>query len=123
MEEQSLVKGIQFPQGGQFVLEEARKQAIKKMRNVVEKRKLVHEKQQSGKSCETFHTGQLILLVSNKISSALNAESKKFFSLYEGPFRIKKVLHNDTFVLENPNSLEERGIFNISHIKPFYSRN
>lgn len=62
------------------------------------------------------------MLQAIRMSSALEAETKKFQHLYEGPYIIKKCIHWDTFLLVNIENRKERGIFNLTLLKPYYSR-
>ncbi|XP_044762335.1 uncharacterized protein LOC123319431 [Coccinella septempunctata] len=70
-----------------------------------------------GKKLHIFDIGDLVLLRANNSSSAIKSEIKKFLLLFEGPFRIKKKIHDHTYLLSLPNSDEERGIFHSSHLK------
>lgn len=67
-----------------------------------------------------FKEGDLVLLRANPVSSALNHEIKKFLLLYEGPYAIKKRVSRNSFILVQPNTLLERGLFHASHLKPYY---
>lgn len=67
----------------------------------------------------TFNINDLVLLRANTISSALSAETKKFLLLFEGPFRIKKKVSFDTYVLMDDKNVE-RGTFHVSHLKAYH---
>lgn len=70
-----------------------------------------------------FNPGDLVLLKSNPMSSALTSETKKFLLLFEGPFRIKKSISSATYILCFVNSEKERGSFHASHLKPYFLPN
>jgi len=110
---------VDLPVSLELSLEEKRQLAAKSMKKVVERRKRIH---QQSPPQQTFKEGQLVLLATNKQSSAIDSETKKFFPLAEGPFIIKKAIHWDTFLLQHMNTDKERGIFNSSHLRPFHSR-
>lgn len=67
-----------------------------------------------------FELGDLVLLKANRMSSAVNAETKKFLLLYEGPYKVKRKVSFDTYLLESPDTRVERGTFHASHIKKYY---
>ena len=63
-----------------------------------------------------------MLLKANNISSAENKKIAKFFSIYEGPYVIKKRIHNNSFVLRHVDSEIESGEFHARKIKPYYEK-
>jgi hypothetical protein len=120
--EEDIVKRlVKFP----AVVEPTKGQLIALARRSIEKqakiRKLGHKLKEVRKS--TFVIGQLVWIKSNFQSSALHQEAKKFFPLYVGPYTVLKILHWDTFLLGDPQTKVERGIFNSSLLKPAYERN
>lgn len=78
------------------------------------------------KSCtrgEVFKVDDLVLLRACNVSSAIKSETKKFLLLYEGPYKIKKKLHTNTYLLEYCEGKlrgKERGYFHVSHLKLFH---
>lgn len=70
----------------------------------------------------SFAQGDFVLLKSNHISSQINAEIKKFFQIFEGPFVLKKNISSDTFVLVDPATNSERGIFHSALLRPYHQR-
>lgn len=70
-----------------------------------------------------FKVGDLVLLRANPVSSAVDRQTKKFFLLYEGPYRIKKKIHNATYVLQRVTDDSERGSFHASHLKRYQTSN
>lgn len=67
-----------------------------------------------------FAVGDLVLLKSNPVSSVLSSETKKLLLLYEGPYRIKRIVGLHTYILEYNDGRSERGQFHASHLKPYY---
>ncbi|KAL3279019.1 hypothetical protein HHI36_016535 [Cryptolaemus montrouzieri] len=65
--------------------------------------------------------GDLVLLRSNPISSVLKQETKKFLLLFEGPYRIKKAISFDTYILVDVKSNKERGSFHVCHLKKYFN--
>ena len=47
---------------------------------------------------------------------------KKFLQIYEGPYEIKKEVRPGTYILWNPESKEERGMFHIQDLKIYNKR-
>ena len=47
---------------------------------------------------------------------------KKFLQIYEGPYEIKKQVRPGTFILWNPESKEERGMFHAQDLKIYKKR-
>lgn len=82
-----------------------------------ERRKILHP----GRHYKEFATGDLVLLKANPVSSALSSKTKKFLLLFEGPYRIKKKVGLSTYILIMENTDEERGMFHVSHLKPYNS--
>lgn len=66
-----------------------------------------------------FNPGDYVLIKANPISSAVDAVTRKFFFVYEGPYVITKALRQDVFMLQYPLSEKERGMFHISLLKPY----
>lgn len=93
-------------------------EANENIKKAIQKRMQKYKKHQQ--LVQTFQINDLVWLKNNQISSAENQQIKKFFPLYVGPFRIKKVIHSDTFLLEHLHTKKERGIFNLEHIKKVY---
>ena len=47
---------------------------------------------------------------------------KKFLQIYEGPYEIKKEVRPGTYILWNPESKEERGMFHTQDLKIYKKR-
>lgn len=67
-----------------------------------------------------FQPGDLVLLKSNPVSSAIKSETKKFLLLFEGPYIIKKSISFATYILIEPTTNQERGSFHASHLKKYH---
>ncbi|XP_044754424.1 uncharacterized protein LOC123313552 isoform X1 [Coccinella septempunctata] len=67
----------------------------------------------------SFMEGDLVLLKANNTSSSIKTEIKKFLLLFEGPYVIRAKIRDHTYLLCNPENGSERGIFHVSHLKPY----
>lgn len=81
-----------------------------------QKRQFKHDK---NKKFTKFTEGQLVWLKSNNISSSEEKEIKKMFLLYEGPYRIKRIVGHNAYLLEDRVNKNVRGIFNVVSLKPY----
>jgi len=82
------------------------------------------EQRKKGKKCTSrivLELNDQVLLRVPHISSAIDKTVKKFFHLYEGPYRISKVLNNTAFQLcESDDQAKIKGIFNRQSLKKYY---
>lgn len=85
-----------------------------------EKRKCRHNTK-NRTNYTSFSEGDLVWLKCNNLSSAEDREIKKFFLLFEGPYRIKQVVGHNAYSLENPKDGSIRGNFNVVSLKPYFS--
>jgi hypothetical protein len=86
------------------------------MRKNAEKRK----RDQKSISKIKFEIGDQVLLRVPHISSALDKTVKKFFHLYEGPYRINKIINSNAFELcEIDNYTKVKGIYNRQSLKKY----
>lgn len=60
--------------------------------------------------CLCFEEGDLVLLRAHPMSSSLTAETKEFLLFFEGPFRIKKRISSNTYVIVYSNSGKEGNV-------------
>ena len=67
-----------------------------------------------------FEEGDLVLLRANPVPGDPLTQTKKFLSLFEGPYLIRKRLATKTFILECANTHALRGQFHASHLRRFY---
>ncbi|KAJ8944605.1 hypothetical protein NQ314_009440 [Rhamnusium bicolor] len=57
-----------------------------------------------------FEQGDLVWLRSNHLSSASDNEIKKFFKLYEGPYRVQESYDNNSYTLVDPDTGKVTGM-------------
>ena len=112
---------IQFPpNNNQLSGKEVQALARINMEKKVQQRKQQHSKITRRKPT-TFQLGEKVLITNNQISSMEMGTIKKFHLLYVGPYLVKKVLHRDTFVVEDEHG-RERGTYNSTHLKKYHVR-
>lgn len=87
-----------------------------KLQSKAEARQARHNKDK--RKFTNFEEGQLVWLRANHISSADDGEIKKLFMIYEGPYKIKKVIGHNAYKLIYPENGKVRGNFNTVHLKP-----
>lgn len=107
---------LSFPAKAPLSLDEKLILAEATLKTKAERRAVTHP----GRPYQSFQTGELVLLRANNLSSAIKAETKKLLLLFEGPFRIKKVIRDHTYLLEFIKFQKERGIFHASHLKRYH---
>ncbi|KAF4514061.1 UNVERIFIED_CONTAM: hypothetical protein B566_EDAN018824 [Ephemera danica] len=74
--------------------------------------------ERSGKIIE-FKVGDLVLKKSHKLSSKIDKQMSKFFQLFEGPYRIHKILGPNAYLLSDCKTDEIKGSQNINNLKPY----
>ena len=89
------------------------------------KQKRERHAKQVNEACKMtkFRLGDLVLVRTHYQSDAMQKRIEKFCELYTGPFKIKDVLGESTYVLvdcHNENKI--RGKFNIRQLKPYYAK-
>lgn len=65
--------------------------------------------------------GSLVLIRSEASSKKDSYKIKKFFHLFEGPYKVDKRKGSDTYLLKHSNG-NPRGIFHRSNLKPYYKQ-
>ena len=85
--------------GDRYQVAESLEMVKEKQESVIKKRKLLLKNKKPQKSQFYHSKWQQVLLLAIRMSSALEAESKKIQQIYEGPFIIQKCIHWDTFLL------------------------
>lgn len=69
----------------------------------------------------SIKVGDLVLLRVRHLSNALDKVTKKFFHLFEGPFKVKKDLGQNAYLLtEIDNDNAEKGIYNRTNLRKYY---
>ena len=85
------------------------------------------EKYRASKFNETLRLpalkeGDYILVKAVNESDPKRKILKKFLQIYEGPYEIKKQVKPGTYILWNPESKEERGMFHSQDLKIYNKR-
>ena len=79
-------------------------------------------KQQRSITKISLKVKDLVLIRVRHLSNTFDRTNKKFFHLYEGPYRIKKVINEYTFLLtEKDNEEIEKGIYNQKNLRKYFS--
>lgn len=82
----------------------------------------MRKKQQKTKTTIELNENDLVLLKVPLPSNALDRVTHKFFHIYQGPYKITKVLGKNAFVLSNPeNSQDVKGIHNRVNLRKYYT--
>lgn len=89
--------------------------ASERMLTRAARRKTAHDNK---KRPTVFSEGDLVLLRSNHLSSAYDKEIAKFFMLYEGPFKIGKVVGHNAYRLIDVRN-KDRGVHNVVNLKKY----
>ena len=55
------------------------------------------------------------------VSNTATGRIAKFMALYEGPYKIRKQIARNTYILVNTNTNQERGQFHAMDLKPYRS--
>jgi hypothetical protein len=115
--ENEIRKRINFPSPptSSYQITTIREETKKNIQRCAETRAAKNQRHQE----PDFHEGELVLIKKDAYSSAEKGEIKKFHLLYEGPFKIFKIIHSDTFLLGFIDSKKIRGIFNRNLLKRF----
>ena len=66
--------------------------------------------------------GDYVLVTAVNESDPKRKILKKFLQIYEGPYKIKKQARSGTYILWNPESKEERGMFHTQDLKIYNKR-
>jgi hypothetical protein len=89
--------------------------AYNRAKSKAEKRR---NKRRKGKFEWKPQTGDLVLVKSQPISDATKGMIGKFQQTYEGPFLIREMINTGLFRLESELGVS-KGLFHISHLKPY----
>lgn len=88
----------------------------KNSRKKLKKRKVDHDK---NLSFHKFNAGDKVLVKTHHLSNALNAQIKKFFCLFEGPYEIVHEVGKNAFKLKDRDTHTVIGVYNAVYLKPF----
>ncbi|XP_058791051.1 uncharacterized protein LOC131664179 [Phymastichus coffea] len=65
--------------------------------------------------------GDLVLLRVRHLSNALDKVTRKFFHLFEGPFKVARDLGRNAYVLVDPNDQSvEKGVYNRANLRKYH---
>uniref|UniRef100_A0A1B6G9I6 RNA-directed DNA polymerase n=1 Tax=Cuerna arida TaxID=1464854 RepID=A0A1B6G9I6_9HEMI len=67
----------------------------------------------------TFKINDLVLVKSHPLSHALLGETSKLFEVYEGPFKIHRILGASTYIVSPPDKQQELGPYHVSALKKY----
>ena len=67
----------------------------------------------------TFQPGDLVLVKACNIANATAGKVTKFLALYEGPYKVKKSVARNTYILSNTETGCERGQLSAVDLKPY----
>ena len=65
----------------------------------------------------TFEPGDLVLVKACNVANAAAGKVAKFLSLYEGPYKVKKRIARNTYILSSTETERERGQFHAVDLK------
>ena len=71
------------------------------------------------KSELTFQPYDLVLVKACNVANAAADKVAKFLALYEDPYKVKKRVARNTYILSNTQIERERGIFHAANLKPY----
>ena len=89
----------------------------KKIRDKGEKRA---NKVNQGRKHRKYNLGDQVLVVADNKSNALEAMVGKLMSIYEGPYRITKIIFEVTYELAYLTSKKIRGVFHTNLLRPYF---
>lgn len=90
--------------------------ALANIKRAAEKRKKLHPVKINKKN---FSVGQKVLVKSHRLSQKSKHLSNKFFLLYNGPFRIRRIAHDNAVEIETLRTRKSKGLHHISHVKAY----
>ena len=64
-----------------------------------------------------------ILIKACNLSDKVLKHTAKFMSVFEGPYVIKKILREGTYLIIDPKNHKERGISHANDLRKYYSSN
>lgn len=107
---------VAFPPRTQMTLGEIRSLAWERLKEKADRRQ---EKYNQGRTARVFNVGNLVLVRSRMKSSKINSEIKKFYEIYEGPYKIIRIAHENAMELATPVTNKSKGVYNVVDIKHF----
>ena len=67
----------------------------------------------------TFQPGDLVLVKACNVANATAGKVAKFLALYEGPYKVKKSIARNTYILSKTETERKRGQFHAVDLKPY----
>lgn len=90
--------------------------ALNNIRRAAEKRKKSHPVKVNKRN---FYVGQKVLVKSHRLSQKNKHVSSKLFLLYNGPFRIRRIAHDNAVEIETLRKRKSKGLHHVSHVKAY----
>ena len=69
-----------------------------------------------------FKVGDHVTLRARNQSDALKGKISKFYSIFYGPFKIKKCLGDYSYILDDLDNQEKTGKYNIKDLQKYYKK-
>lgn len=106
---------VKFPSCRRERRQELVKEALEKIKSAGEKRKKMFEKY----TVRRFEVGQRILVKAHRLSNKGRFISRKFYPVYRGPYRVKRICHPNAVEIETLRSRRSKGVHHVSNLKHF----
>ena len=81
------------------------------------------EKTNAGQKITTYQKNEQVLGKAYNLSDKALKRTAKFMSVFEGPFIVDKIIREGTYLITDPKSHRERGIFHAHDLRKYYSDN
>lgn len=107
---------IQFPHVRQPRHQQTIDLALQRIQFAAEQRKKRHKVSRISKH---FQVGQKVLVKAHPRSHKNKYLTAKFSLIYNGPYRIKRIAHENSYEIETLRTKKSLGLHHISHIKKF----
>ena len=111
---------LNFPPSNSKINHERKLELAKE--NISRKGKYTASKFNEAHRLTALKTGDYVLVKAINESDPKRKILKKFLQIYEGPYEIKKQVRPGTYILWNPESKEERGMFHSQDLKIYNKR-
>jgi len=98
-------------------------EAVKLAEKALEKAHINQKEQYDAKRRQaSFLTGDLVLRDKHHLSNKADGFAASLAKKRDGPFEIKKALGRNAYVLQDPTTKEEVGVYNIDQLTPYNKR-
>jgi len=112
-----LERVVTFPMTRSFDHKKKLELVAERLKSKAEKRKNKHDR---GHRFVKYQVGDLVLVRTHHLSDLLGKKIKKFFLLYEGPYRVKEIKMENAYVLVDETN-NEKGTYNTTQLKKYHS--